>query len=131
MTLSINRAADVLLGGGIIAYPTEGVFGLGCMPDDQEALARLLEMKQRDPAKGLILIAAEPSQFRGWVADADLERLPTPDPEHPTTWIANAGPHVGPLGECHEYRKADYIFRHIPGGRAHSLRIADGRRGVE
>ena len=97
MTLSINRAADVLLGGGVIAYPTEGVFGLGCMPDDQEALAQLLQMKQRDPAKGLILIAAEPSQFRGWVADADLERLPPPDPEQPTTWIASAGPNVGPL----------------------------------
>ena len=38
MRLSIAKAADALLGGGLIAYPTEGVFGLGCMPDDDAAL---------------------------------------------------------------------------------------------
>jgi len=97
MTLPINRAADVLLGGGVIAYPTEGVFGLGCMPDDPQALARLLEIKQRDPARGLILIAADASHFADWVSAADLKRLPLPDPEHPVTWIAQAGPKAGPL----------------------------------
>ena len=70
MSLSINRAADVLLGGGIIAYPTEGVFGLGCMPDDLQAITRLIEIKQRDPAKGLILIAAKLDQLKDWVAGA-------------------------------------------------------------
>ena len=97
MSLSINRAADVLLGGGIIAYPTEGVFGLGCMPDDLQALTRLIEIKQRDPAKGLILIAANIEQLRGWVANEDLERIPAPDPNRPTTWIARPGPNVGVL----------------------------------
>ena len=97
MSLPINRAADVLLGGGIIAYPTEGVFGLGCMPDDLQALTRLTEIKQRDPAKGLILIAANTEQLRDWVADEDLERIPAPDPNRPTTWIARPGPNVGVL----------------------------------
>ena len=97
MTLPINHAADVLLGGGIIAYPTEGVFGLGCMPDDPQAIARLLEIKQRDPAKGLILIAADSSCFADWVGAADLQRLPPPDPEHPITWITHPGPKAGPL----------------------------------
>ncbi len=97
MSLSINRAADVLLGGGIIAYPTEGVFGLGCMPDDLQAITRLIEIKQRDPAKGLILIAAKLDQLKDWVAEEDLERLPTPDPGRPTTWIARPGRNAGPL----------------------------------
>ena len=97
MTLPINRAADVLLGGGVIAYPTEGVFGLGCMPDDLSALARLLEIKQRDPAKGLILIAAKIDQLKDWVVDEDLGRLPKPNPGQPTTWIARPGPNVGVL----------------------------------
>ncbi len=82
-----TRAADVLLGGGIIAYPTEGIFGLGCLPDDIVAIGRLLDTKQRSASKGLILIAAAPEQFRGWIADADLERLPSPDPRFPVTWI--------------------------------------------
>ena len=97
MKLPIIRAAEVLLGGGIIAYPTEGVFGLGCMPDDAQALQRLLDIKQRDPAKGLILIAAETSQFDGWVAAAELARLPKPDPDGPITWIAQPGPNVSAL----------------------------------
>ena len=97
MKLSVNRAADVLLGGGVIAYPTEGVFGLGCMPDDLQAVERLLRIKQRDPAKGLILIAASSEQLTGWVREDDLERLPEPDPAHPITWIAAPGALVSPL----------------------------------
>ena len=45
----IDRAAETLLRGGIIAYPTDGVFGLGCLPDDADAIRRLLQMKHRDP----------------------------------------------------------------------------------
>jgi L-threonylcarbamoyladenylate synthase len=85
--LNAMRAADALLGGGVIAYPTEGVFGLGCLPDDVAAIERLLDIKQRDAAKGLILIAATPAQLRGWVAAAHIERLPVPDPQQPITWI--------------------------------------------
>lgn len=92
MNLAITRAADTLLAGGIIAYPTEGVFGLGCMPDVPRTLARLLALKGRDPSKGLILIASSRDQFDGFVADSDLDRLPAPDPGSPVTWIATPGP---------------------------------------
>jgi L-threonylcarbamoyladenylate synthase len=93
MKLSISRAADILLGGGIIAYPTEGVFGLGCMPDDAEAVVRLLSIKRRDPGKGLILIASSGSLLQDWLA-TDADRIPEPDPAHPTTWIAPASDRV-------------------------------------
>lgn len=96
MNLAVARAADVLLGGGVIAYPTEGVFGLGCMPDDESALMRLLAIKRRDPAKGLILIASSKEQLRDWI-DFEPASLPDPDPERPTTWIAPAGAHVSRL----------------------------------
>ena len=59
-----DKAAAVLLGGGVIAYPTEGVFGLGCLPDRVPAVRRLLQIKQRDASKGLILIAARAEQFQ-------------------------------------------------------------------
>jgi L-threonylcarbamoyladenylate synthase len=96
MRLSIAQAADTLLSGGVIAYPTEGVYGLGCMPDDPEALLRLLHIKGRDPAKGLILIASGKAQLNDWV-DPDASEIPDPDPSQPTTWIAPAKPHVSPL----------------------------------
>lgn len=85
--LNALRAADVLLGGGVIAYPTEGVFGLGCLPDDVAAIRRLLDIKRRSASKGLILIVAAPEQLRGWIDDADLDRIPRPNPQHPVTWI--------------------------------------------
>lgn len=96
MKLSISRAAGILLGGGIIAYPTEGVYGLGCMPDDDRAVARLLQIKQRNPDKGLILIAANRSQLDDWI-DPDGKAIPDTGAARPTTWIAPAKAQVSPL----------------------------------
>jgi L-threonylcarbamoyladenylate synthase len=95
--VSLLRATDVLLRGGVIAYPTEGVFGLGCLPDDDRALRRLLDIKRRDASKGLILIAADASQFDGWIDLPAGKSLPEPDPTHPTTWIVPPGPLVTEL----------------------------------
>lgn len=85
--LRARRAADVLLGGGVIAYPTEGVFGLGCLPDDADAVKRILDIKRRAANKGLILIASRVSQFTHWVSESHLKRLPAPDARRPVTWI--------------------------------------------
>ena len=90
--ISTLHATDVLLRGGIIAYPTEGVFGLGCLPDDERALRRLLDIKRRDASKGLILIAANASQLEGWINLPAGKSLPEPDPLHPVTWIVPPGP---------------------------------------
>jgi len=92
--LIADKAAKVLQDGGVIAYPTEGVFGLGCLPADIDAVKRLLHIKQRDPSKGLILIAASASQFDGWIDLPTAVRLPDPDPRKPTTWIVPAGNRV-------------------------------------
>lgn len=95
--MSITRAAEILLCGGVIAYPTEGVFGLGCLPDDIAAVARLLAIKRRDARKGLILIAADADQLDGWIDLPAGKSLPAPNPEHPVTWIVPPGPLVHPL----------------------------------
>ena len=85
--LSTRHAADLLLAGGVIAYPTEGVFGLGCLPDDTAAVARILAIKNRAASKGLILIAASAKQFNGWIDPEHREKIPRPDPLRPVTWI--------------------------------------------
>ena len=92
----ISRAADVLLGGGIITCPTEGVFGLSCMPDNSAAIKRLLRIKQRDPAKGLILIAASKDQLKDWIG-VPVEKIPDANPCQPITWIVPAAPSVSTL----------------------------------
>ena len=65
----IDRAAEVFNQGGIIAYPTEAVFGLGCDPDNDEAVKNLLLLKQRNVDKGLILLAASYSQLLPYLDD--------------------------------------------------------------
>jgi L-threonylcarbamoyladenylate synthase len=91
MNVNADKAAEFLHGGGIIAYPTEGVFGLGCLPHDTDAAGRLLAIKQRDPSKGLIIIAADESQFDGWISLPANVILPDPDAEQAITWIVPAG----------------------------------------
>ncbi|HEX5338669.1 MAG TPA: Sua5/YciO/YrdC/YwlC family protein [Gallionella sp.] len=58
MAVSSRRIAAHLRRGGLIAYPTESCYGLGCDPDNRAAVLRLLKLKQRPQRKGLILIAA-------------------------------------------------------------------------
>ena len=85
----IKQAVDVVQAGGIIAYPTESVFGLGCDPDNQQAVEKLLAIKQRDAAKGLILIASHVQQILPLIQpiDAlDLARALKTWPGH-YTWV--------------------------------------------
>jgi L-threonylcarbamoyladenylate synthase len=96
MKTHISHAAEALLGGGVVTCPTEGVYGLSCMPDDAEAVRRLLALKQRDPAKGLILIAASREQLAPWIAISPAS-IPDPDPALPITWIVNAAAEVSAL----------------------------------
>ena len=97
MTITADKAAEILLGGGVIAYPTEGVFGLGCLPRDTDAVRRLLDIKKRDPSKGLILIAANAPQFDDWIDLPDAVVIPEPDPTQPITWIVPASSRVPPV----------------------------------
>ena len=59
----LDQAVDCLRRGEIIAYPTEGVYGLGCDALDEGAVERLLELKQRPWEKGLIVIGASLPQL--------------------------------------------------------------------
>jgi len=61
--------------GGVIAYPTESCFGLGCDPRNVDALQRILTIKARPNHKGLIVIAADFSQIASLVAPLDTQQL--------------------------------------------------------
>ncbi|MBE02993.1 L-threonylcarbamoyladenylate synthase [Marinobacter lutaoensis] len=60
----LSLARQVIHTGGVIAYPTEAVWGLGCNPWDRQAVERILELKQRPVEKGVILVAASVDQIR-------------------------------------------------------------------
>jgi L-threonylcarbamoyladenylate synthase len=88
----VRRAGAVLAGGGVVAYPTEGVFGLGCDPERDDAVARIAAFKGRRLAKGLILIGAEPRHVAAYAAPlsaAAAERIAAASV--PTTWLVPRG----------------------------------------
>lgn len=90
----LKRAARIIHGGGIIAYPTEAVYGLGCDPLNPDAVLRLLALKQRPVEKGLILIAAELAQLAPFIAplhETDLATVNATWPG-PVTWLLPARP---------------------------------------
>ncbi|MCC8539062.1 Sua5/YciO/YrdC/YwlC family protein [Xanthomonas axonopodis pv. poinsettiicola] len=70
--LSLDGAVAALREGGVIAYPTEAVWGLGCDPAREAAVLRLLEIKRRPVDKGVIVVASDVALLRDWV---DLDAL--------------------------------------------------------
>lgn len=85
--VAIRRAARIVRGGGVIAYPTEAVFGLGCLPRDRAAVMRVLAIKRRAVSKGLILIGADLEQLERYVV------LP-PEPRRSEVLASWPGPHT-------------------------------------
>lgn len=87
--LSVSEAAQRLRAGEVIAYPTEAVYGLGCDPDSESAVRRILELKKRPAAAGLILIADCFERFERYVARVPcglLDRALATWPGH-VTWL--------------------------------------------
>jgi len=91
----IPSAIPLLRSGGLIAYPTEAVWGLGCDPGNQQAVLKLLQIKQRLVDKGLILVVADLAQLDGW---AHLDALPAARRQAvldtwpgPQTWVLPKG----------------------------------------
>ena len=88
---SIVDAAVFLHAGGVLAYPTEAVFGLGCDPHDRDALERLFALKERPATQGVLLIAANVEQVLPYI---DISRVPEAVMDQvldswpgPNTWV--------------------------------------------
>lgn len=71
----LRVAAQVLARGGVVAYPTEAVYGLGCDPWERPAVDRILAIKGRSRTKGFILIAAELAQIQPFVEPLPSDRM--------------------------------------------------------
>jgi L-threonylcarbamoyladenylate synthase len=91
---SYRRIAAHLRRGGLIAYPTESCYGLGCDPDNRSAVQRLLRLKQRPQHKGLILIAAHYHQVARYLQTLthDEQAKLKKDGAHAITYLMPARP---------------------------------------
>lgn len=96
VTDDINHAKKTILTGGLLVYPTEAVWGVGCDYRNENAMMRLLETKQRDVSKGVILIASHIQQILPLIQlndQNDLARALKTWPGH-NTWVFKASPSV-------------------------------------
>lgn len=69
----IDKAAGVVLSGGIIAFPTDTTYGLGVNPFDDSAVSKVYKLKQRQPEKPLILLLSSPEQLENLTQELSEE----------------------------------------------------------
>lgn len=98
-TDNIESAVHALQQGQVIAYPTEAVYGLGCDPDNEQAISKILELKHRPAEKGLILIAADFAQLEKYLLPLSADELARCQSTWPgpVTWIIPKSDRVSPL----------------------------------
>lgn len=87
--LKFQLACEILRQGKVIAYPTEAVWGLGCDPNNQAAVERILQLKKREIGKGLILVAANMDQLGGLLDSLSEQQIATLEASWPgpLTWL--------------------------------------------
>lgn len=95
---NFEQVLDALHQGDVIAYPTEGVFGVGCDPDRADAIQKLLEIKNRPVEKGLILIASSYAQLQPYIDERQLSAQQLAHVQAswpgPITWVMPASERV-------------------------------------
>ena len=93
----IKNAVEVLRRGGVILYPTDTVWGIGCDATNAEAVARVYSIKQRDDSKALICLVDSEARLQRYVREVpdvawDLMELTT----KPTTIILDGAVNLAP-----------------------------------
>ncbi len=87
--LDANRATEIIVRGGVIAYPTEGVYGLGCDPFSAASVARVAAIKGRPLGKAMIVIASAFAQVAPLLGPVDAQHFDAAKATWPGphTWI--------------------------------------------
>lgn len=109
----IAISSRIIEKGGVIAYPTEGVWGLGCDPFNRTAVEKILALKSRSMNKGLILVAADIHHFDfilSGITGEKRQQLEASWPG-PNTWIV-----------AHHHRVPYWVTGDHPGV---ALRVSD------
>lgn len=65
----LQEALRVLREGGIILYPTDTVWGIGCDATNAEAVARIFRLKQREDSKSMLVLLDAPGKLQGYVSE--------------------------------------------------------------
>lgn len=69
MQEDIKKACEILKKGGIILYPTDTIWGIGCDATNEEAVKRIYDLKQRDDSKSMLVLLDNPAKLQTYVKD--------------------------------------------------------------
>ncbi|GAA4306397.1 L-threonylcarbamoyladenylate synthase [Aestuariibaculum suncheonense] len=75
MQAEINKALEILRTGGLILYPTDTVWGIGCDATNPEAVKKVYELKKREDSKALICLVADDRMLKKYVKQVPLVAL--------------------------------------------------------
>ena len=89
-SFNIRLASQHVFAGNVIAYPTEAVFGLGCDPYQQQAVYKILALKNRPVEKGLILVGSRIEQFNDFIEPLTAEQKKKIQDNPSNSWIVPA-----------------------------------------
>ena len=80
MKKEINKALKVLANGGVILYPTDTIWGIGCDATNENAITNIFKIKKRTESKALISLVCDKKQLKnmtGNIPDLDITSIPT------------------------------------------------------
>src|SRR5512147_38790 len=121
----LKDAAGVLKSGGLVVYPTETAYALGCDPKNPKAVKRLFSMKGRDASKPLPMIAAAPAMAKRFLKlDRYAAALSSAFWPGPLTLVASAAARLAPGAAS---KRGDLAVRVSPHPVAAALAKALGR----
>lgn len=89
----VNQAVTIIQQGGVIAYSTDTVMGLGCDPGNRTAVERILWLKRRGEEKGLIVLTADLDvlkEFSQPLSETQMAKISSSSAEKPITWLLPA-----------------------------------------
>ena len=69
MQEDIKKACEVLRKGGVILYPTDTVWGIGCDATNEDAVKRVYEIKKRDDSKSMLVLMENPANLQNYIED--------------------------------------------------------------
>lgn len=88
MENDIEKSLQVLRNGGIIVYPTDTIWGIGCDAINEKAVERIFQLKKRPPQRSMIVLVADEKDILKYTAAADLQAFDyLQHVENPTTMI--------------------------------------------
>lgn len=87
--IGVQEVARVIREGGVVLYPTETVYGLGCDPRATEAIRRIERLKGREPGKPMLILTDTWSRVMDWIG-GDVEGRVSPLAGLPITFLLPA-----------------------------------------